>query len=482
MLTSLAMNDTPVTNTRLTSVGNMQFPTLGSLTAVSVAAMVRPQGLACSDLDIGNDTSRRDHLAADDSGDGGGGDTAGISQVLGTGVAPVQGELLDVAGKVLQFPHDRIVGLDMGIRPVGVTPDRSFGGKVGSHETTSFEPDEKDEPPQSKYSEVYAVIDTLTTRGLLPPTTPTVERNRKRVLATYFCYMRDRWYDDIDVDGCIYLLRDGGKIRTYLQARTADLSKPSLNATRRILNRCASHVIGQKGALEWAEELPEVFYPAAKAPRRAYNASELIPIDDWVHSRPRRESRRVACIIVSLALGAGMSTEEIYHCRYGDFTDFGAVLAVHARGGRGITPRTVPLTAPFDDLMRRVLDGVGEDRRDEPLVKPNSARRRNDATGPHLISDFIHRTSENPSSTGHAPTLPRLRYTWIADHAAERVDFNHLVYATGSIQPFTHTFRSMIIESGALTEVEYREWAKGNRDEPDYPPLRVVEPRAGGEV
>ena len=62
------------------------------------------------------------------------------------------------------------------------------------------------------------------------------------------------------------------------------------------------------------------------------------------------------------------------------------------------------------------------------------------------------------------------------------MNFNQLVYATGSIQPFTHTFRNMIIESGALTEVEYREWATGKRDEPDYPPLRVVEPRAGGEV
>ncbi|MGV0400592.1 hypothetical protein [Corynebacterium sp. LaCa78] len=189
----------------------------------------------------------------------------------------------------------------------------------------------------------------------------------------------------------------------------------------------------------------------------------------------------MACIIVSLALGAGMSTEEIYHCRYGDFTDFGTVLAVRARGGRGITPRTVPLTAPFDDLMRQVLHGVGEDRRDEPLVKPNSARRRNDATGPHLISDFIQRTSPNPSSTGLAPTLPRLRYTWIADHAAERVDFNQLLYATGNIQPFQDTFHHMIVESGALTETEYREWISGNRDEPDYPPLRVVEPRAGGE-
>lgn len=475
------MNDSFVTNTHLTSVGNMQFPTLGSLTAVSVAAMARPQGLACGDLDIGDDTSRRDHLAADDPGDGGGRDTAGLGQVLGAGVAPVQGELLDVAGKVLQLPHDRIVCPDVGMRPAVVAPNRSLGGKVGSHETTSFEREEKDEPPKSKYSEVYAVIDTLTTRGLLPPTTPTVQRNRKRVLATYFCYMRDRWYDDIDVDGCIYLLRDGGKIRTYLQARTADLSKSSLNATRRLLNRCASHVIGLKGELEWAEELPEVFYPAATAPRRAYNASELIRIDDWVHSRPRRESRRVACIIVSLALGAGMSTEEIYHCRYGDFTDFGTVLAVHARGGRGIKPRTVPLTAPFDDLMRPVLHDVGADRRDEPLVKPHSVRRRNDATGPHLIPDFIHRTSDNPSSTGLAPTLPRLRYTWIADHAAERVDFDQLVYATGNIQPFTHTFRNMIVESGALTETEYREWISGSRDEPDYPPLRLVEANTGGE-
>ena len=165
-----------------------------------------------------------------------------------------------------------------------------------------------------------------------------------------------------------------------------------------------------------------------------------------------------------------------------DFTDFGAVLAVRARGGRGITPRTVPLTAPFDDLMRQVLHGVGEDRKHEPLVKPNSARRRNDASGPHLIPDFIHKTSENPSSTGHAPTLPRLRYTWIADHAAERVDFNQLVYATGNIQPFHATFHRMIVESGALTETEYWPWATTNGDEPDYPPLRVVEPRAGGEV
>ncbi|WP_083312698.1 hypothetical protein [Corynebacterium sp. HMSC034H07] len=62
------------------------------------------------------------------------------------------------------------------------------------------------------------------------------------------------------------------------------------------------------------------------------------------------------------------------------------------------------------------------------------------------------------------------------------MDFNHLVYATGSIQPFQDTFHHMIVESGALTETEYREWISGNRDEPDYPPLRVVEPRAGGEV
>ena len=157
------------------------------------------------------------------------------------------------------------------------------------------------------------------------------------------------------------------------------------------------------------------------------------------------------------------------------------MLAVHARGGRGIKPRTVPLTAPFDDLMRPVLHDVGADRRDEPLVKPHSVRRRNDATGPHLIPDFIHRTSDNPSSTGLAPTLPRLRYTWIADHAAERVDFDQLVYATGNIQPFTHTFRNMIVESGALTETEYREWISGSRDEPDYPPLRLVEANTGGE-
>ena len=482
MLTSLAMNDTPVTNTRLTSVGNMQFPTLGSLTAVSVAAMVRPQGLACSDLDIGNDTSRRDHLAADDSGDGGGGDTAGLGQVFGTGVAPVQGEFLDVAGKVLQFPHDRIVGLDMGIRPVGVTPDRSFGGKVGSHETTSFEPDEKDEPPQSKYSEVYAVIDTLTTRGLLPATTPAAATNRKTQLAAYFSYMRDRWHVDATVDNCITLLQDGGSIRTYLQARNADLSKSSLNAARRLLNRCASHVIEHHGGLDWVEELPEVIYPAARSPRRAYNSRELIRITDWLRSRPRRDSRRVAYILVALGLGAGMTTEEIYHCCYGDFTDYGTVLAVHARGGRGLKPRTIPLTEPYGDVMRQVLRGVGADRRDEPLVKPNSVRRRDDATGPHLIPDFIHKTSQNPSSTGIAPIINRLRYTWIADHAAEYVDFNQLVYATGVIQPFHHAFHQMIVEAGALTEAEYWVWAKGNRDEPDYPPLRVVEPRAGGEV
>lgn len=188
----------------------------------------------------------------------------------------------------------------------------------------------------------------------------------------------------------------------------------------------------------------------------------------------------MAYILVALGLGAGMTTEEIYHCCYGDFTDFGTVLTVHARGGRGLKPRTIPLTAPYGDVMRQVLHGVGEDRRDEPLVKPNSARRRDDSTGPHLIADFIHKTSLNPSSTGLAPNINRLRYTWIADHAAERVDFNQLVYATGSIQPFTHTFRNMIIESGALTEVEYHEWATGNRDEPAYPPLRLVEQEGEG--
>ncbi|HFG8935121.1 TPA: hypothetical protein ACGI1P_001932 [Corynebacterium striatum] len=325
------------------------------------------------------------------------------------------------------------------------------------------------------------MIDTLTARGLLPAATPVAAGNRNRQLAAYFSYMRDRWYVDATVDNCIMLLKDGGSIRTYLQDRT-DLSKTSLNAIRRTLNRCARHVIEHHGALDWVEELPEVIYPAAKTQRRAYNSRELIRITDWLRSRPRRESRRVAYILVALGLGAGMTTEEIYHCRYGDFTDFGTVLAVHARGGRGLEPRTIPLTEPYGDVMRQVLHGVGEDRKDEPLVKPNSARRRDDATGPHLISDFIHKTSQNPSSTGLAPNINRLRYTWIADHAAARVDFNQLVYATGTIQPFTHTFRNMIVEAGALTETEYWAWTTGNRDEPDYPPLRLVEPSVGGEV
>ncbi len=459
----------------------MQFPTLGPLDPVSVVAMARPQGFSCGDLDIGDDTSRRDHLAADDAGDGGGRNPAGLGQVLGRRVTAIHGELLDVAGEVLQLPHHRVMGLDVGVGPVGVAPNRSLGGNVGSHEPPFQTTELKDEPPKSKYSEVFAVIDTLTARGLLPAATPVAAGNRKRQLAAYFSYMRDRWYMEVTVDNCIMLLQDGGAIRTYLQART-DLNKTSLNAAQRTLNRCARHVIEHHGALDWVEELPEVIYPAAKTQRRAYDSRELIRITDWLRSRPRRESRRVAYILVALGLGAGMTTEEIYHCCYGDFTDFGTVLAVNARGGRGLKPRTIPLTAPYGDVMRQVLHGVGAERSSEPLVKPNSARRRDDATGPHLISDFISRTSQNPSSTGLAPTLPRLRYTWIATHAAERVNFNQLVYATGSIQPFTHTFRNMIIESGALTEVEYREWATGKRDEPDYPPLRVVEPRAGGEV
>ena len=323
------------------------------------------------------------------------------------------------------------------------------------------------------------MIDTLTTRGLLPAATPVAADNRKRQLAAYFSYMRDRWHVDATVDNCIMLLQDGGAIRTYLQECT-DLSKASLNATRRTLNRCARHVIEHHGGLDWVEELPEVIYPAAKSQRRAYTSRELIRITDWLRSRPRRESRRLAYILDALGLGAGMTTEENYHCAYGDFTDFGTVLTVHARGGRGLKARTIPLTAPYDDVVRQVLHGVGADRRDEPLVKPNSARRRDDATGPHLIADFIRRTSQNPSSTGLAPNINRLRYTWIADHAAERADFNQLVYATGTIQPFTHTFKTMIVEARALTEAEYREWATGNRDEPAYPPLRLVNPTGEG--
>lgn len=455
----------------------MQFPTLGPLDPVSVAAMARPQGFACGDLDIGDDTSRRDHLAANDPGDGGGRNPAGLGQVLGRRVAAVHGELLDVAGEVLQLPHHRVMGLDVGVGPVGVAPHRSLSRNVGSHEPPFQTTELKDEPLKSKYSEVYAVIDTLTTRGLLPATTPVAAGNRKRQLAAYFCYVHKRWYVDLTVDNCIMLLKDGGSIHNYLQYRT-DLSTTSLDATRRLLNRCARHVIKHHGALDWVEELPEVIYPAAKSKRRAYTSHELIRITDWLRSRPRRESRRVAWILVALGLGAGMTTEEIYHCSYRDFTDFGTVLAVHARGGRGLTSRTIPLTAPYGDVMRQVLRGVSADRKDEPLVKPNSARRRNDATGPHLIPDFIHKTSQNPSSTGLAPNINRLRYTWIADHAAARVDFTQLVYTTGTIQPFHDTFHRMIVEAGALTEAEYWVWTTGNRDEPAYPPLRLVEPTA----
>ena len=329
----------------LTSVEDMQFPTLGPLDPVSVVAMARPQGFACGDLDIGDNTSRRDHLAADDAGDGGGRNPAGLGQVLGTGVAAVQGELLDVAGEVLQLPHHRVMGLDVGVGPVGVARHRSLSRSVGSHEPPFQTTELKDEPPKSKYSEVYAVIDTLTTRGLLPAATPVAADNRKRQLAAYFSYMRDRWHVDATVDNCIMLLQDGGAIRTYLQDCT-DLSKASLNATRRTLNRCARHVIEHHGGLDWVEELPEVIYPAAKSQRRAYTSRELIRITDWLRSRPRRESRRLAYILDALGLGAGMTTEENYHCAYGDFTDFGTVLTVHARGGRGLKARTIPLTAP----------------------------------------------------------------------------------------------------------------------------------------
>lgn len=183
MLTSWAMSTRSFPKSHLTSVEDVQFPALGPLDPVSVAAMARPQGFACGDLDIGDDTSRRDHLAADDAGDGGGRNPAGLGQVLGRRVAPVHGELLDVAGEVLQLPHHRVMGLDVGVGPVGVAPDRSLSRNVGSHEPPFQTTELKDEPLKSKYSEVYAVIDTLTTRGLLPATTPVAAGNRKRHLA-----------------------------------------------------------------------------------------------------------------------------------------------------------------------------------------------------------------------------------------------------------------------------------------------------------
>lgn len=443
------------------------IPAIDIFDPVTVVSLVRPQGLATRHLQPGNGESTSHHLSVNNARDCGGGNTRSLGESQSGAKVSTRGLSQHVAGEVLQFTQDGIG--DMPVGPGRHDTARSVSRQRGGHGAPSSLKDEPDATAQA----VSTFVDTLVERGILTSTNPRALTIHANTIIRYLTWVTSFHHMPTDIATLTDLVTDANTMRDYLNFNAHRYSPATLNTlyyTLASCHRACEHAFGPTGIPQEPLSLP---HPTVRSNRQPYTASDLIRLNDWLNSRPRAISTFHAHVITALALGAGLTSQEIFHTRYADITHHGPITAVTTRGARGTTPRTIPITHPYDDMLTHALDTASPADETEHVVRPHSVKRVPGYADPYrLISDTI---CDRTRSTMFVPRIARLRYTWICHHAAHRVDYTNLRHATGATQSFDASFKRMILNSHIFTPEEYITWAKATPpDKPTYPPLRLA--------
>jgi integrase len=166
---------------------------------------------------------------------------------------------------------------------------------------------------------------------------------------------------------------------------------------------------------------PEVYPPPPLALPRPkslapYTASEVAGFRSWARGLPTERYRDNMAVILSLALGAGLNSQEINRLVGTDITTSSDGVSIHVIGDR---TRTVPVLRDYEEevaaLSRRTRKG--------PVFLPGRTR-----IDRKQVPNFIARC---PVGSLGRPNSNRLRNTWIVRHLSAGAHLSVLAHAAG---------------------------------------------------
>ncbi len=149
-------------------------------------------------------------------------------------------------------------------------------------------------------------------------------------------------------------------------------------------------------------------------PNSPYTPRELISLHTWAIGQPSARQRHNARTMLALAAGCGLTKQEIAFVQTNDveLDDFG--VAIHVSGA---APRTVPVLADWEDVIREIVAESGK-------YLFTSSRG---GSGAHQVDSFLVHSHVSELK----PVIGRLRATWITTHLHSGTPINVLLQAAG---------------------------------------------------
>jgi integrase len=214
---------------------------------------------------------------------------------------------------------------------------------------------------------------------------------------------------------CLPLERDvilePANIFAYVEQRTG-LKDASQATTRAILLNISKRLLGENAG---ATEDRRTY--ANRAGRTPYTSAEKIALRSFVRGQATDLRRRNVRVIIALGAGAGLTAVDLMLLMPEHIEDQGDQILVHVPGDK---PRTVPLIAEWEDLLRDSMVGVD---RTMPLVLSTRGKFRYG----NAIADFLY----SCNGEGVRPHCQRLRSTWFVDQLNARTPLNVVLEAAG---------------------------------------------------
>lgn len=175
-----------------------------------------------------------------------------------------------------------------------------------------------------------------------------------------------------------------------------------------------------------------------------YTDAEVAEVVGWAKGQTTAVRRHKAMVLLALALGAGLTTEEVVRLRVSDITidDQGVVLDV---GGHN--PRQVPVLAEWEHVLTDLVAHVRPVDPESYVFAPGRTNSK-----PHLVAGFVKSTNRNG---GVAPQPRRMRATWIVGHITAGVPPQLIAQAAGMVT--LRNFDKYLYHYRQFETAEYRQ-------------------------
>ncbi|MHA2787865.1 hypothetical protein ACXZ66_01775 [Corynebacterium sp. S7] len=316
-------------------------------------------------------------------------------------------------------------------------------------------------------AEVDDVIDTIDHQFSVLPQHEKTRQGVRSHLRKFLNWAAKDYGLTLDYDDLVPVLTDYGAVQNYIDACQGKKKPSTLQQELRVLNRIVSK-INQNTNSEGPEDEnlwePEPFGLGQPSQAPSYTPQEIRDIKDWIENRPSGVSRDRATAIVSLALGAGFTTGEIVHVTANDVSNDRSHIIVRTPGTTTTRARSVPVTAPWDSHLHRIVEAARHEFGPNTYVISPESQTRNSSYPALLVTRFLEKTTTQHSG-GLMPTIGRLRHTWVLEHVAHRVPYELLDSAAGIHRGVKAAYKRTILSSGLMQADEFHAWTTGLKTE-----------------